>query len=328
MISPAAARTALITGALGQDGQLLAGRLLTCGYRVIGLTKPGRALPTDGTLSEMRLDHTSLDDALALRSLLESIRPDEIYHLAALHHSSQEGAPGNQLALQDAMLRQNFLATKNLAFAMLEAGLPAHLVFAASSQMYQAAAVDTTITELTPRNPATFYGHAKSWSMDLLAFLRSHRGLRASSAILFNHESPLRGFQFVSRKITRAAAHAKQGRPVQLALQNLGSRVDWSSARDVAGAMHQMAASTTGEDYVVASGELHSVQDLLEAAFGVVDLDWRAYVQPAANQVLPALTGSPAKLCDMLGWRPSVSFEDMIHEMVLYDLAEHSNALQ
>lgn len=326
MNSPDVAPTALITGALGQDGRLLAARLLASGYRVIGVTKPGQTLPSDGTLAAMQLDHTSLEDGPALRRLLDETSPAEIYHLAALHHASQEDASGNQLAVQEAMLRQNFLTTKSLAFAILEVHASAHFVFAASSQMYCAGPADIFIDEHSPRNPASFYGHTKSWSMDLLAFLRRAHGLRASTAILFNHESPLRGAQFVSRKITQAAAHAKLGKPVKLKLQNLDARVDWSSARDAVAAMHTMATAVSGADYVVASGRLHSVQDLLETAFGVVSLDWRGYVEAALIRTVPALTGSPAKLCEVFGWRPSVSFEDMIYEMVRHDLAHSSGA--
>ena len=328
MNSPDVAPTALITGALGQDGRLLAARLLAAGYHVIGLVKPGRTLPEDGTLSAMQLDHTNLDDAQALRRLLEAVRPSEIYHLAALHHSSQQSTAGNQAALCHAMLTQNFLATKNLAFAMLDTRVPSHLVFAASSQMYRTGPEDSTITESSPRDPATFYGHTKSWCVDLLSFLRNEHGLRASNAILFNHESPIRGKQFVSRKITSAAADAKLERPVKLNLQNLAARTDWSSARDTALAMHLMACAETAADYVVASGTLHSVQDIVEAAFGAVNLDWRHYVTAHKNEAAHGLAGCPGKLHSALGWRATISFEDMIREMVNHDLRQHLNVPQ
>ncbi len=325
MTFPAIAPTALITGALGQDGRLLAAHLLAAGYRVVGLVQPGRTLPADGTLSAMQLDHTSLADAEALRRLLDVVRPNQIYHLAALHHSSQEGGALDRAALCQAMLTQNFLATKNLAFAMLESQVHAHLVFAASSQMYRTGPEDRTIIESTPRDPATFYGHTKSWSVDLLSFLRTEHGLRASNAILFNHESPIRGKQFVSRKITSAAADAKLGRPVKLSLQNLAARTDWSSARDVARAMHLMASAEMAGDFVVGSGTLHSVQDIVEAAFGAVNLDWRQYVTAPKNQTAHGLAGSPGKLRDALGWRPTIGFEAMIREMVGQDLERNSD---
>lgn len=328
MTFPAIAPTALITGALGQDGRLLAAHLLAAGYRVVGLVQPGRTLPADGTLSAMQLDHTSLADAAALRRLLDVVRPNQIYHLAALHHSSQEGGALDRAALCQAMLTQNFLATKNLAFAMLESQVHAHLVFAASSQMYRTGPEDRTIIESTPRDPATFYGHTKSWSVDLLSFLRTEHGLRASNAILFNHESPIRGKQFVSRKITSAAADAKLGRPVKLSLQNLAARTDWSSARDVARAMHLMASAEMAGDFVVGSGTLHSVQDIVEAAFGAVNLDWRQYVTAPKSEGAHGLAGCPGKLRSTLGWRATTSFEDMIREMVNHDLRQHPSVPQ
>ena len=139
-----------------------------------------------------------------------------------------------------------------------------------------------------PRRPATFYGHSKSWSMDLLAFLRRESGLHASSAILFNHESPLRRPQFVSRKVTRAAAAARLGQALpRPELHNVGARVDWCSARDVVRGLRLMADAEEPQDYVVGSGELHSVRDLLQVAFGHVGLDWRHN----------ALAQRPPKLC-------------------------------
>lgn len=312
-------KTALITGALGQDGRLLATHLLESGYRVIGLSRPGSVAPSEGILSNMRCEHPSLTDAAALRELIERTRPDEIYHLAAVHHSSQEHQTRGALNLHEAMLSGNFLATKTLAFVMVETRIPAHLVFAASSQMFTAEMEDCTITESSPRKPCTFYGHIKSWSMDLLTFLRAEQGLRASSAILFNHESPLRGHQFVSRKVSRAAALAKLGRPVKLELHNLAARVDWSSARDVVRALHLMAAADQAHDYVVASGQLHSVQDMLEAAFAHAGLHWQDHVDTRPSHPAPALAGCSTALRAKLQWAPGISFKNMIAEMVDYD---------
>ena len=313
-------KTALITGALGQDGHLLATHLLESGYRVIGLSRPGTVPPSDGILSNMCCEHPDLTDAPALRQLLERTRPDEIYHLAAIHHSSQEHQTCGSLHLHEAMLSGNFLATKTLAFAMVETRIPAHLVFAASSQMFTAEIEDRTIDERSPRKPSTFYGHIKSWSMDLLTFLRAEQGLRASSAILFNHESPLRGQQFVSRKISRAAALAKLGRPVNLELHNLAARVDWLSARDVVRALHLMAAAEKAHDYVVASGQLHSVQEMLGVAFAHAGLNWQDHVNMRPGQPMPALAGCSAALREKLHWAPRRSFKNMIAEMVDYDI--------
>ena len=313
-------KTALITGALGQDGRLLATHLLESGYQVIGLSRPGAVPPSEGILSNMRCEHPSLTDAPALRHLLARTRPDEIYHLAAVHHSSQEHQSHRSLNLHEAMLSGNFLATKTLAFAMMETRIPAHLVFAASSQMFTAEMGDCTIDERSSRKPSTFYGHIKSWSMDLLTFLRREQGLQASSAILFNHESPLRGHQFVSRKISRAAALAKLGRPVKLELHNLAARVDWSSAGDVVRALHLMAAADQADDYVVASGQLHSVEEMLGVAFAHAGLNWQDHVDMRPGQPMPALAGCSAALREKLHWAPRSSFKNMIAEMVDYDI--------
>ena len=203
-----ASRTALITGALGQDGSLLTELLLSQGYRVVGVVRAESAIPVDGPLSAATFVAVDLADAIAVRALLEEHRPDELYHLAAFHHSSQQTEVGSAVVGKDSMFTTNFLATKTLAFALLQMQLECHLVFAASSQMFTAAEMRHEIDERSPHRPSTFYGHTKSWGVELLAHLRNEAGLRASSAILFNHESPRRGAQFVSRKITRAAAQA------------------------------------------------------------------------------------------------------------------------
>jgi GDPmannose 4,6-dehydratase len=265
--------TALITGVSGQDGRLLAERLLDSGYRVIGVIKPRRDPPRHGFMAQVHSVAMDLADPRAVLSLLADWQPDEIYHLAAAHHSSQERLDSAGLATKEAMLTHNFLSTRALAFAMLQWQSKAHLIFAASSQMYTPQSLNHEISEDSRRNPRTFYGFTKSWSMDLLAFLRTEHGLRASTAILFNHESPLRNPQFVSRKVTQAAARAKAGKNVKIELLNIGARVDWSSAHDVVRALHLMAKAENGGDYIVASGKLHSVRDLLEIAFGHVGLD-------------------------------------------------------
>lgn len=314
-----AARTALITGVLGQDGSLLAELLLSRGYRVVGAVKAGSATPREGALGELTFVVPDFADPIALRRLLEKWQPDELYHLAAFHHSSQDNSVSAGLAGKSAMLATNFLSTQALAFALAEMQSACHLVFASSSQIFTAVEMDHEVTERSPRQPATFYGHTKSWGMDLIAFLRGESSLRASSAILFNHESPRRGEQFVSRKITRAAAQAAMGNPAALSLRNIGARVDWSSARDVVQALNLIGASAVPRDYVVASGTLHSVRDLLAAAFSHVGLDWRRYTTYHEDRVTPALVGCARALSDALGWRPALSFQQMIAEMVDHD---------
>ena len=315
-------RTALITGVLGQDGSLLAERLLSQGYRVEGVARSVANQPATGPLSMVRIATAELTDRQAVLALLRDVQPDEVYHLAAFHHSSQESSVSTAMEGKDAMLAVNFLATKTLAFAIAEMAAPCHLVFASSSQVYTALRARHAIDEADPRQPATFYGNAKSWSMDLLAFLRRESGLRASSAILFNHESPRRGTQFVTRKITRAAALAKAGMPPRLALQNIGARVDWSSAHDVVAALSLMASSPVARDYVVASGTLHSIRDLLTVAFRHVGLDWQQFTSYQDDRETPALVGTTHAIERDLGWQRSTTFEQMIVEMVEHDLRQ------
>lgn len=316
-----AVRTAIITGALGQDGSLLAELLLSRGYRVVGVIRAGSAPPVEGPLAAVVFVAIDLADAAAVRSLLEQWRPDELYHLAAFHHSSADNPVSAALAGKDAMLATNFLSTKTLAFALVETKIPCHLVFASSSQVFTAVNISHEVSESSPRQPSTFYGYAKSWSMDLLAFLRNESGLHASSAILFNHESPRRGAQFVSRKITCAAAQAAAGRRPELKLHNIGSRVDWSSARDVVDALSLMGRSEAPRDYVVASGSLHSVRDLLQTAFGNVGLDWTQFASFDEDRVTPALVGQARALEESLGWRRAMHFDEMVREMVAHDLS-------
>jgi GDPmannose 4,6-dehydratase len=323
-------QTILITGALGQDGSLLAEYLLGLGHEVIGIVRE----LTDASLAApvgARLMRADLADEAATRTLLRAVRPNEIYHLAAVHHATQELGANLRVDVYRDMLNMNFLATRSLAFAMLEICPQARLVFAASSQMYSAGSAIPgaclEVDETTRREPSTFYGHSKSWSADLLAFLRREAGLHASSAILFNHESPRRRPQFVTRKITRmAAAAASQGsaRGGKLELMNIGARVDWSSAGDVVRALHLMAQAGLAEDYVVASGSLHTVRDVLEVAFGHVGLDWREHVAFEQDAPAAALVGRPEKIERVLGWRRLTGFEQMIAEMVDSDLRQFS----
>ena len=314
-------RTAVITGALGQDGSLLTELLLSQGYRVVGAVKADSALPTTGPLSAATYIAVDLADRAAVHALLETYRPDELYHLAAFHHSSQQSNLSTALAAKEAMLATNFLATKVLAFALLQMQLDCHLVFASSSQIFTALEECHQVSETSPRQPSSFYGYTKAWSMDLLETLRNEAGLRASSAILFNHESPLRGAQFVSRKITLAAARAALGAQPKLELQNIGARADWSSARDVVVALSLMGRSREARDYVVASSRVHSVRDLLQTAFTHVGLDWTRFVSFQDDSKKPALLGQTQALEDGLGWRCATSFESMVTEMVDRDTA-------
>lgn len=313
--------TAIITGARGQDGSILAELLTARGYRVIGIAR-GKPTATEAALQPgTRFVDVDLGNLNAVRDLVEAWQPDEIYHLAAFHHSSQEGALSSAVTAKESMLAANFLFTKNLAFALADMESSCHLVFASSSQIFTAQAEHHLVTEETPRQPSTFYGLTKSWAMDLLAVMRKETRLRTSSAILFNHESPRRPLQFVSRKITHAAAQAAKGALPRLHLQNIGSRVDWSSARDVVQALSLMGRAEVPRDYVVASGALHSVREFLELAFGHVGLDWKRFTTFSEDTSVPALVGDPHALEHALSWQRAASFEDLVTEMVEHDLS-------
>jgi GDPmannose 4,6-dehydratase len=313
------AKTALITGASGQDGTLLSEWLTGLGYRVVGIVREGAQAQVMAA-SGATLLCADLCDPIAMRAVLERWQPDEIYHLAAYHHSSQETEVNSELSAMQGMMATNFTATQALAFAVLASGAKPSLVFAGSSQMYTAAGEDHLVCELTPRRPSTFYGRLKSWSAELLAQLREDFGLRAGTAILFNHESPLRRSQFVSRKITQAAAAIRLGQSGRLEVLNTRARADWCGAADVVRALHLMASAPAARDYVVASGTLHTVEDLLTIAFGHCGLDWREHVVALEAREQPALCGDPGLIESELGWRRSMSFDDLIRNMVDHDL--------
>ena len=317
-------KTALITGALGQDGRLLAELLLSRGYKVVGVDLKGEGPRLTGALAEMELVTDDITAPSVVRTLLDRCSPNEIYHLAAVHHSAQEISISEALIGKDGMIAINFLATKVLAFAILELKLNCHFVFASSSQIFTPVNMTHEVNEQTQRCPSSFYGHVKSWSMDLLTHLRNESGLRTSTAILFNHESPKRGLQFVSRKITNAAARAASGLKPCLTLQNIGSRVDWSSASDVVQALSLIGQSLHSNDYVVGSNNLHSVRDFLDLSFKHVNLDWTKYTEFEKDICTPALVAQADNIKKILNWKQMTSFEQMVINMVDHDVNEIS----
>ena len=290
---------ALVTGVRGQDGSLLAELLTARGYRVVGVS---------------RADLDIAEHPETLAEIVASVRPDEVYHLAAAHRSSEPGTVEDE-ALHRRMTAVNYAAPLALARGLLALGR-GRLVFAASSQMYTPALPPPRIDETTPRAPSSFYGQTKARTLDELAELRRTRGLAASTAILFNHESPRRLPAFVSRKITQAVARIAAGRERELVLLDTSSRADFSSARDIVEGLHAMALGTPG-DYVLASGELHGIDELCAAAFSAVGLDWRDHVRSTRDPgERPALVGDPSLAEHELGWLRRRSFAEWVREMV------------
>ena len=309
--------TALITGVLGQDGSLLAELLLDRDYRVIGIDRPdARVAPELRSLAD-RIELIGVDlETAPVGELVARHEADEIYHLAACHRSSEPGQADDP-AQQQRMVAVNHAATLALAHAAL--ARDARIVFAASSQMYTPALPAPAIAETTPRAPATFYGVTKATALDALAWLRERQALRASTAILFNHESPRRPPAFVSRKITQAAVRIAAGKQRELVLGDVASRTDFSSARDIVEGLHAMALGAPGE-YVLASGQLCELGELCQLAFSLVNLDWRDYVRSSkAPGERPALRGDPAKAERVLGWQRRRALTTWISEMVEAD---------
>jgi len=314
-------KCAIITGVYGQDGSLLAEHLLGLGYRVVGLVTERKL--GFGALEPVEIIETDISNPAAMRSVFASVRPDECYHLAAYHHSSEQ-----QTSIEECwkMLRVNFIATQAMIDALIENAPECRFLFAGSSHMFTAREDVTVIDESTPFSPSTYYGITKAASAQLIELYRRERGLWGLTTILFNHESSRRSAHFLSRKVTSSAAAFKaQGGSAKprLELRDLSARTDWSAATDVVLAMHGALQSQSAQDYVLASGTVHTVGDLVNEAFATVDLDWREFVvvpDSDAKTTQPCLVGDPRRAQSELGWRAEKSFSELIREMVHYDL--------
>jgi GDPmannose 4,6-dehydratase len=295
----------LITGAAGQDGRLLARRLLAQGMRVVGLVRRAENV-VEGGVEKVVCDVGNAD---ALAGALSRVRPARIFHLAARHHSS-EGSKDDQAELSLGMVRVNFLAAATIVEWMAAHARAARAVFAGSSQMFPAPGMqDRRIDETTQAAPRTFYGTTKAWVRDLARHARETLGLHAGFAILFNHESALRGSGFVTRRIVDAAA---AGRAIELA--NIGARADWSAAADIVEALDRMAAAPAPGEYVLGSGAAHSVRDWADIACARAGAD-RTLVSARADEASGALVADCARAAHELGWRPTTDFRALVEEM-------------
>lgn len=318
--------TALITGITGQDGSYLAEHLLAKGYRVVGVVRRSSTTPYERIahlvdkvelLSADLLDQHSLVDALAACS------PDEVYNLAA---QSFVQTSWNQPVLTGEFTG---LGVTRALEAVRKAAPRARFYQASSSEMF-GKVHETPQRETTPFHPRSPYGVAKVYGHWITVNYRESYDLFAVSGILFNHESPRRGLEFVTRKVTDAVARIKLGLTREVRLGNLDARRDWGFAGDYVDAMWRMLQQDHAEDYVIGTGRTHSVRQLCEVAFGSVGLDYREFVKQDERFFRPAevdlLVADPAKANSQLGWRPQVSFEDLIAMMVDADLARHRAA--
>lgn len=316
---------AFITGITGQDGQHLAQFLHGKGYEVYGMVK-GQSNPRIAALlEEMPFIETVPGDLADLPSLVKAIevsQPDEVYNLGAISFVA--------LSFNQAELTANITGLGVLR--MLEAvrmiggaeNNPIRFYQASSSEMFGKVR-ETPQTEATPFHPRSPYGCAKVFGHDIVVNYRESYGMFACSGILFNHEGPRRGIEFVTRKVTNAVARIKLGLQQEVVLGNLDSKRDWGYAGDYVQAMWMMLQADEPDDYVIATGETHSIEDLVGRAFAEVGIDdWRPYVRQDPKFFRPAevdlLIGNPAKAKDKLGWEPTVSFSELVSMMVRNDL--------
>ncbi|MCG3178542.1 MAG: GDP-mannose 4,6-dehydratase [Phycisphaerae bacterium] len=321
-----AARKALISGITGQDGSYLAELLLGKGYEVHGIVRRSSSFST-GRIDHLYQDpHASgarlflhygdLTDGAGLRQILSAVGPDEVYNLAAQSHVRVSFDQPVYTVQADAVGTVRFLE------AIRDTGLKTRFYQASSSEMFGQVA-ETPQRETTPFHPRSPYGCAKLFSHWQVINYRESYGMFACSGILFNHESPRRGETFVTRKITRAATRIKEGLQDKVYLGNLAAKRDWGFAGDYVQAMWLMLQQETPDDYVIATGETHSVQEFVEEAFALLGLDWHKHVEIDPRYFRPAevdlLLGDAGKARAKLGWQPTVTFKELARMMVEHD---------
>jgi GDPmannose 4,6-dehydratase len=317
---------ALITGITGQDGSYLAELLLEKGYEVHAIVR--RASTTnywriEHLLERIHLHPGDLLDQLSLIKVIDEVRPRELYNLAAM---SFVPASWDQPMLTGEF---NAQGVTRILEAVRQVDTKIRVYQASSSEMFGKVR-EVPQTELTPFYPRSPYGVSKVYGHYITVNYRESYSLFAVSGILFNHESPRRGLEFVTRKVTDGVARIKIGLADSLALGNLDAQRDWGFAGDYVRAMWMMLQQDEADDFVIATGESHSVRELVEVAFGHVGLDWQKYVKLDPRFLRPAevdhLIGDPAKAQRLLGWRPEVDFRGLVTMMVDADVARLASA--
>jgi GDPmannose 4,6-dehydratase len=319
-------KKALITGITGQDGSYLAEFLISMNYEVHGIVRRVAIEDPEHRLWRIRhiqdkviLHSASLESFASIFNVIDKVKPDECYHLSAQSFVSY--------SFEDefSTINTNINGTHYVLRAIKERAPHCKFYFAGSSEMF-GNPIETPQNENTPFHPRSSYGISKAAGFYLTQNYREAYGLFALSGILFNHESPRRGFEFVTRKITNTAVKIKLGLTKELRLGNIEAKRDWGYAGDYVEAMWLMLQQEEPEDYVIASGETHSIKEFLDIAFGMVDLDWKRYVVIDEKLFRPAevneLRGDFSKARKKLGWEPRVSFQELIRMMVESDLKE------
>jgi GDPmannose 4,6-dehydratase len=320
------AKRALITGITGQDGSYLAELLLAKGYEVTGVVRRSSApnlWRIEHLLDRVTLRPGDLLDQLSLVRIIQDVQPHELYNLGAM---SFVPASWDQPLLTG---EYNSMGVTRLLEAVRQVNPEVKIYQASSSEMYGRVR-EVPQTEMTPFYPRSPYGVSKVFGHYITVNYRESYGLFAVSGILFNHESPRRGLEFVTRKVTDGVARIKLGLADHLALGNLDAHRDWGFAGDYVRAMWLMLQQEQADDYVIATGVSHSVRELVEVAFGHAGLDWQKHVRIDPAFLRPAevdhLIGNPARAKAVLGWEPTVTFEGLVGMMVDADLARLAGA--
>jgi GDPmannose 4,6-dehydratase len=317
---PLSAKRAFITGITGQDGSYLAELLLEKGYEVHGLVRRSSSFNTwriDHIRDRISLHYGDLVDQYSLVRTLQKVEPDEVYNLAAQSHVKVS------FDMPEYTADVTAVGVLRLLDALRELGAAVRFYQAGSSEMF-GLVQETPQTERTPFHPRSPYSAAKVFAHWVTVNYREGYGMHVSNGILFNHESPRRGENFVTRKITMGLAEIKKGRAKELRLGNLDAKRDWGFAKDYVEAMWLMLQQEKPDDYVVATGETYSVREFLQEAFSHVGLNWQDYVKVDPKYFRPAevdlLLGDPSKAKKQLGWAPRVNFKQLVHMMVDADL--------
>jgi GDPmannose 4,6-dehydratase len=321
-------KKALITGITGQDGSYLSELLLEKGYEVHGIVRrvafehpEARMWRLRHIIDRIHIHSASMESYASIFDIISRVKPDECYHLAAQSFVSY--------SFEDefSTINTNLNGTHYVLSAIKRQAPNCRLYFAASSEMF-GRVKETPQNEDTPFHPRSPYGISKMAGFELTRNYREAYGLFTLSGILFNHESPRRGMEFVTRKISSAGAKIKLGIEKEIRLGNLDAMRDWGHARDYVKAMWLMLQQDEPEDYVIATGKSHSVREFLETAFNYVDLDYRDYVSIDDKLYRPSdvniLQGDASKAHKKLVWSPSVTFEDLVREMIESDLGWYS----
>ena len=310
----------IIFGSNGQDGSYLFDRLATGKNVVVGISRTTLRLFGEPAGLPASVD---LLDPVQVANIIEQIAPDEIYYLAAFHHSAEDKTASSGVDLFRRSYEAHVLGWVHVLEAVRIKSPAAKVFYAASSHIF-GDTPDSPQNELTPLDPKCVYGITKVSGIHTCRFYRRAHGLRASVGILYNHESSRRRGDFFSQKIVRAAVAIQRQQQSKLLVGNLSARVDWGYAPDFVDAMIRILGHPQADDFVVATGQLHTVREFIEIAFGVVGLDWNSHVEESSGLIAKArgiaLIGDASKLREATGWKPSVRFKEMVTILVRAEL--------